>query len=122
MIVPTCVGPPLRNARVWSRRDSGTTLISVSQPGDATPWSHAPTANRSATSVTNPDPSSRMPNAPAYSTGSTRTIVATPNHPNNRFVSSTETRKATPVTPAPNKPKNPASRSASGKWSVAARA
>ena len=78
--------------------------------------------NRSVTTITNPDPTRRMPNPPAYSTGSTRTIAATPNHANSRFVSSIETRKATAVTPAPNRPKKPASRSASGKWSLAARA
>ena len=35
--VPICVGPPFKNARVWSRRPSGTTLTSASHPGEATP-------------------------------------------------------------------------------------
>jgi hypothetical protein len=118
--VPACEGPPFMNARVWSRCVSGTTLTSVSHPGEATPWSQTAVTNRSTTSVKNAESTSRIPNAPAYRSGSTTTIAATPNHPNSRLVSSIETRNAAPVTPAQNNPKKPARRSASGKCSVAA--
>ena len=76
--------------------------------------------NRRITSVTNPALTSRMPNDPAYSSGSTSIIDAMPNRPKSRLVTSTDMRNAAPVIAAQNSPKNPARSSAFGNRLVAA--
>ena len=112
--VPTWVGPPFRNARTWSRRDSGTTLTRVSHAGEHTPCSQTDTPNRTATIVANEVLTSSAPNDPAYRIGSTRIIAVAPNQPMSRFVRNNEATNANAVTIAENTPRNPAS------WSVSA--
>ena len=102
------------NARTWSRRASGTTLINVSQAGEATPCNHTITTARDMTRVANAELTSRIPNDPPYKTGSTRTTAAAPSQASNRLAKRIEITKAMMVTAAPKTPRNPASASGSG--------
>ena len=120
--VPAWLAPPEMNARTWSRRASGTTLISVSQAGDATPCNHTITTARDMTRVANAELASRIPNEPPYKTGNTRTTAAAPSQASNRFAKKIEITKATIVTTAPKTPRNPASASGSGYRAVDASA
>ena len=119
--VPACDGTPFRNARVWSRRVGGSTFTIASHAGFATACSQSICANRTATIVTNAALTMRMPNPAAYSTGRSSSIVVTPNLEKSRPVSSSDHSSAAPAVTAEKSPKNPASASASGKRSVAAR-
>jgi hypothetical protein len=61
--VPTCVGPPYRNARIRSRRSPGTVLITASHVLDAPPWSQTTCANRNARSIANVEATVSTPKA-----------------------------------------------------------